>query len=97
MKKEYKKTVKGIQRALKIRKMRNVIPQGKTVTYKTKDISKIVFQSILTTVPEHIVNELQKKQNFLSKNSIPRIKYQTLCNEVYPLNAGAALIYKPVI
>ena len=43
--------------------------------------SKIVFQSLTTPVPRHIVNKLEKIQKaFLWKNS-SKIKYETLFND----------------
>ena len=45
-------------------------------------ISKIVFQSIITIVLKHIVNELQKTQKTIFWNNYsPKIKYETLCND----------------
>ena len=62
--------------------MRNLTLEGKIVIFKTIEISKIVFQSFKTTVPKHIVNELKKiPKAFLWKNSTPKIKYETLCND----------------
>ena len=50
--------------------------------FKTIATSKIVFQSLTTNVPKHIVNKLDKIQNaFLSKNSTSKIKHETLCND----------------
>ena len=63
-------------------KMRNLILEEKTVVFKTLAISKIVFQSLITSVPRHIVNELENLQKaFLWKNSSPEIKHETLCND----------------
>ena len=63
-------TVKNIQRVLKIWKMGNLTLEGKIVIFKTLAISKIVFQSLLTPTPRHIVNEFEKIQKaFLWKNS----------------------------
>ena len=62
--------------------MRNLTLEGKIVIFKTKAISKIVFQSFITTVPKYVVNELEKIQKaFLWNNSTPKIKYETLCND----------------
>ena len=73
--KSFYKTVTDIQRVLKIWKIRNLTLEGKIVIFKTIVISKIVSQSFITTVPKHIVNELEKIQKtFLLKNS-------TLCND----------------
>ena len=75
-------TVTNIQRVLKIWKMRNFALEGKIVIFKTLAISKIVFQSMITPIPSHIVNELERTQKaFLSKNSSPKIKYESLCND----------------
>ena len=55
--------------------MRNPTLQGKIFIFKTKAISKIVFQSFITTVPKYVVNELEKIQKaFLWNNSTPKIK-----------------------
>ena len=40
--------------------MRNLTLEGKIVIFKTIAISKIYFQSFITTVPKHIINELEK-------------------------------------
>ena len=62
--------------------MRNITLEGKIAIFKTIAISKIVFQSFIATVPKHIINELEKIQKaFLWKNSTPKIKHETLCND----------------
>ena len=40
--------------------MRKLILEGKIVIFKLKALSKIVSQSFITTVPKHVVNELDK-------------------------------------
>ena len=73
--KNFYTTVTNIQRVLKIWKMRNLTLEG-IVTFKTLAISKIVFQLMITPVPRHILNELEKIQkSFLWKNSSPKIKH----------------------
>ena len=62
--------------------MRNLTLEGKIVIFKTKPISKIVFQSFITTVPKYVVNELEKIQKaFLWNNSSPKIKHETPGND----------------
>ena len=62
--------------------MRNLTLEGKMVIFKALAISKIVFQSLITSVSRHIVNELEQIQKaFLWKNYSPKIKYETLCND----------------
>ena len=61
-KKCFYKTVTDIQPALNLWKMRNLTLEGKIAIFKTIAISKIVFQSIIATVPKHTINELEKIQ-----------------------------------
>ena len=62
--------------------MRNLTLEGKIVIFKALAISKIVFQSMITPAPRHIVNEFEKIQKiFLWKNHSPKIKHETLCND----------------
>ena len=62
--------------------MRNLALEGKIVIFKTKGISKIVFQSFITTVPNYVVNVLEKIQKvFLWNISAPKIKHETFCND----------------
>ena len=56
--------------------MRKFTLEGKIVIFKTRAISKIVFQSFITTTPKHIVKEL-----FFWINSSPNIKHETLSND----------------
>ena len=58
--------VKDIQGIWKIWKMRKLTPEGKIVIFKTIAISRIVFQTFITTIPKHIVNELKKTQKAFS-------------------------------
>ena len=60
--------VTDVQRVLKIWKMRNRTLERKIVTFKTKAISKIVFQSFIRTVPKHITSELEKKNKNKTKS-----------------------------
>ena len=58
--KNFYTTVTNIQR-VKIWKMRNLTLEGKIVIFKTLAISKI--ESLITLIPRHVVNELEKIQN----------------------------------
>ena len=70
------KTETYSKRVLNIWKMRSLTLEGKIVIFKKTRISKIVFQSFITTVPKHIINELKKMQKaFLWKNSTAKIKH----------------------
>ena len=81
MEKKFYKTVTDIQQVLNIWKKSNLTLEGKIVIFKIV-ISKTVSQSFITTVPKHNINELEKIQKaFLWKNSTPKIKHETLCND----------------
>ena len=80
--KNFHNIVTDIQLILKIWKIRKLTLEGKIIIFKILAISKIVFQSFITTVPKHIVNELKKIQKvFIRNNSSPKIKHETLCND----------------
>ena len=81
MEKFFYKTVTDIQQVLNIWKKSNLTLEGKIVIFKIV-ISKTVYQSFITTVPKHIMNELEKiRKAFLWKISTPKIKHETLCND----------------
>ena len=62
--------------------MRKLTLEGKIVIFKTIAISKIIFQSFITTIPKHIVNVLKKyKSLFSGITPSPKIKNETLCND----------------
>ena len=65
MEKNFHKAVTDIKRVWKKWKMRNLTLEGKIVIFKNTAISKTVFQSSVTTVPKHIVNEFEKIQDFI--------------------------------
>ena len=63
--------------------MRKLTLGGKIVVFKAIAISKIVFQSFITTVSKHNINELIKmkiQKTFSEINSFPNIKHEPLCN-----------------
>ena len=66
-KKTFYTTVSNIQRVLRIWKMKNLTPERNIVTFKTLAMSKIAFQSLITTVPRHIVNGPKNIQVFCWK------------------------------
>ena len=49
---------------------------------KITAICNVVFQSLIATVPKHIVNELEIIQkSFIWESSTLKIKHETLCND----------------
>ena len=64
--------------------MKNEKPytRGGNRIFKTIAVSKIIFQSFMTTIAKHTINEFEKIQkDFLWKNSTLKIKHETLCND----------------
>ena len=54
---------------------------GNILIFKTLGISKIVYLSLIITVPNLILEEIQKIQKtFLWYSSKPKINHKTLCN-----------------
>ena len=54
------KTIADIQQASKTWKIKNLTLEEKRIILKTIATSKIVLQSFVTTVPKHIIRELEK-------------------------------------
>ena len=69
--------ISNIQGVLNLRKIRNLILEGREVVYKILAISKIVFLVLLTKIPDQVVKELEKIQKcFLRKNSTSKTKHE---------------------
>ena len=75
-------TVKNMCNVLNLWKMRHLTIEGKITVFKSLAISKIVYLSLLTSVPKSITDELKIIQkSFLWGKKKPKIKHQTLCND----------------
>ena len=60
--------------------MQRLSLEGKIILFKSLAISKIVSLSLLTNIPNEIVEELTKIQkNFLWNFTAPKIKHSTSC------------------
>ena len=78
----FTKVVANIQNILRLWRMRCLTLEGKITIFKSLAISKIVFLASLITIPNIIIEELQKIQNdFLWQSSRAKIKHETLCND----------------
>ena len=74
--------IKNICSILKVWQMRNLSLAGKITLFKSLAISKIVYLSFLTLLPNNIIEELkeiQKKNLWSDKKA--KIKHDTLCND----------------
>ena len=80
----FRTTISKIQSVLKLWRMRRLSLEGKIIVFKSLAISKIIYLSLLTNLPNNIVEELIKIQkNFLwnftafkTKHSTTRVDYQ---------------------
>ena len=56
--------------------MRNFFIEYKIVAFGTLALSRLVYLVLLTVIPNHINDEVAKKQkHFIWNNSYPRIKH----------------------
>ena len=59
--------------------MRNLSIESKILVFKTLAISKLVYLALLTSIPNHITEQLAKIQkSFILDDSFPIIKHETL-------------------
>ena len=77
----FKALFKKIQNALNVWNTRILTLEGRILIVKTLGISKIVYLSLIATVPNSILNEIQKIQKtFLWYSAKPKINHKTFCN-----------------
>ena len=70
-----------IQNALNVWNTGILTLEGRILIFKTLGISEIVYLSLIATVPNSILNEIQRIQKaFLSYSTKPKINHKTLCN-----------------
>ena len=63
--------------------MRQLTLNGKIVIFKTLAISKIVYISSISSMPDCILNELKSIHiNFIWNNKRPKIKHSTLISDI---------------
>ena len=59
--------------------MRNLSIEGKIVVFKTLAISKLVYLTLLTVIPDHVTDKVTKiRKSFIWHDSSPKIKHETL-------------------
>ena len=65
---------------LRIWRMRDLSIAGKITVFKTLAISKIVYLALVKTIPNSIIQELNKiHKEFIWKTRNPKTKHDTLC------------------
>ena len=74
--------IKKIEKVLQIWKSRSLSLSGKIVIFKTLAISKIVYISYMSSVPEDILALLESvHKDFIWNGKNPKIKHSTLIND----------------
>ena len=68
----FKRHIINIEKILRIWRMGDISIAGKITVFKTLAISKIVHLALVKTIPNSIIQELDKTRN-------PKIKHDTLC------------------
>ena len=75
----------NIRQILKFGKLRNLTIERKIIIFlifKMSALPKIIFQMSISPIPYHIITKLENmEKKFLWGNSIPKIKYDNLCND----------------
>ena len=75
----YCKANTSIHDILKLWTTRNLSIEGKIVVFKTLAVSKLVYLSLLTVIPNHITDKVARIQkSFIWDYSSPKIKHETL-------------------
>ena len=75
----YCKANTSIHGILKLWMMRNLSIEGKIVVFKTLAVSKLVYLSLLTVIPNNITDKVARIQkSFIWDDSSPKIKHETL-------------------
>ena len=70
-----------MQNALNVRNARILTLEGRILIFKTLRLSKFVNLSLIATVSNSVLNEIQKiKKAFLWYSTKPKTNHKTLCN-----------------
>ena len=78
----FKKTIIGIDKALRMRRQRNLTSEGKIIIFKTLALSKVVFLTQILLIPNEITTTTQRIQReFLWNSSNIKIKHETIYND----------------
>ena len=73
--------IKIMQQVILFLNDRIVSLEGKTITFKTLGISKILYLTFLNVIPNSLIEELKKiKNTFIWHSSRPKVSHKPLCN-----------------
>ena len=75
------KLIRKIENVLKMWRIRNLTIQGKISIFKTLAISKVTHLTLVTNIPQVIIDQLNKIQkHFIWNQKLPKIRHSILCN-----------------
>ena len=78
----FRDSIKKIVNIIRLWRMRKLTLEEKITIFKSLTISKTVYLTLLTTIPNSVVEELKQIQKmFLWGNKKLKIKHDTLCNK----------------
>ena len=77
----FKKTIIGIEKVLRMWRRRNLTLEGKIIIFKTLALSKFVFLAQVLPIPNEITTTIQRIQReFLWNSRNVKIKHETISN-----------------
>ena len=80
------------------KRVRNLIIEGKALVFKSLAISQKVDLSLITTVPQAVINQLNNIQkNFMWNGKNPKIKHSTFSNSYEDGGLKDVDVFKKVI
>ena len=78
----FKKTIIGIEKVLRMGPRRNLTLEGKIIIFKTLTLSKFVFLAQVLSIPNEITTTVKRiQEEFLWNPNSFKIKLETICND----------------
>ena len=78
----FKKTIIGIEKVLRMGPRRNLTLEGKIIIFKTLTLSKFVFLAQVLSIPNEITTTVNRiQEEFLWNPNSFKIKLETICND----------------
>ena len=78
----FKKTIIGIEKVLRMGPRRNLTLEGKIIIFKTLTLSKFVFLAQVLSIPNEITTTVKRiQEEFLWNPNNFKIKLETICND----------------
>ena len=78
----FKKTIIGIEKVLRMGPRRNLTLEGKIIIFKTLTLSKFLFLAQVLSIPNEITTTVKRiQEEFLWNPNNFKIKLETICND----------------